>query len=543
MAHIRRRLLQLSQGLSLLLPLILHTTLAAQTQPTAPPASQPSAEERIGILEEELEKLRLSRATHSYESVGGLGPAASSAYTSGEGLSWGGYGEVKYRNYRSNYRSDQTDLHRFILYAGYRFNDWIVLNSELEYEHAGFEEETVVTEVSTDSSGLVTSSESESIAASEVAVEFAYLDLHFADALQLQAGLNLVPFGIYNYRHEPTTFLPVERTRTETDLIPSTWREIGLLLHGNLGDLLYYRAGIVNGPRGSKFSDSTWIRSGRSKGSQARAEDFAWVGQLDLHLAEGFSLGAAYYSGEADQGELAAVDWKSNLYDPLAGLNDSTGLLAVANQIKGNLRKDARLRVQMAEGHLELDRGPWRGRALYTEGWLNEDGVRAVNNATNKNIGKRVWGAYGEIGFNVLSLFASEQKLYPYLRYERLNTQWQTVQRYPGGEEDQLDLLCATALGGSCPGNTRSAALNRARGIIQSRAAETEAYGVQGLADRVNDQSIVTMGLAWYPHPNVVIKAEYEQHESATRLHRDIEGRRPSNNKVDQINVAVGFIF
>lgn len=502
-----------------------------------------SAEERISILEEELEKLRLGRATRTYESVGGMGPAASAVYNADEGLTWGGYGEIKYRDFRSNYRKDQTDAHRFILYAGYRFNDWIVMNSEIEYEHAGYEEKTVVSGVSTDSQGNVTSVSTTTVNSSEVFVEFAYIDLLFHEAFNLQAGLNLIPVGIYNYRHEPTTFLPVERPRSESDIIPTTWREIGVLVHGKVGELLYYRAGVVNGPRGSKFSDSSWMRGARTKGSLAIAQDLAGVIAIDLRPIEGLNIGGSYYSGEADQGEIAAVDWKNSLNDPLSGISDSTGLLAAYDEIQGNLNKDGVVRVSLAEGHLELDMGPVRGRALYTQGWINEDGVRALNNNTNRNIGQRVWGGYGEIGYNVLSHFDTSHSLYPYVRYERLNTQWKTVERYAGGKEDLVDAVCANALAASCPTNSRTASANRSRGIIQSGTAATEAYGVQGVADRSRDRSIVTMGLAYFPTANVNFKVEYERHDSATDYHQDIESRRPANNKVDQVNFSVGFIF
>ena len=47
----------------------------------------------------------------------------------------------------------KLDYLRFVLYVGYKFNDWIVFNSEIEYEHA----------TTDDGKG-------------EVAVEFAYLD-------------------------------------------------------------------------------------------------------------------------------------------------------------------------------------------------------------------------------------------------------------------------------------------------------------------------------------------------------------------------------
>ncbi|MCB1169409.1 MAG: hypothetical protein KDK25_03700, partial [Leptospiraceae bacterium] len=246
--------------------------------------------ERLSILEEEIEKMKLNRATKKYESYGGLGPAASGVYHVDEGLSWGGYGEIKFRDYRSDVKTDEADVHRFILYAGYRFNDWIVLNSEIEYEHAGFATDSV----RECSDSTCSSASTKSVNESEVFVEFAYLDFKFAPWFQVAAGLQLVPMGITNYMHEPTTFYTVERPQTESNLIPSTWRDIGILIHGEpLQGLLRYKVGVLTGMRGSKFSSSSWIRGGRTKGSEVRSEDLAYVAALDVFPLEGLMVGGS----------------------------------------------------------------------------------------------------------------------------------------------------------------------------------------------------------------------------------------------------------
>jgi hypothetical protein len=84
---------------------------------------------------------------------------------------------------------------------------------------------------------------------------------------------------------------------------------------------------------------------------------------------------------------------------------------------------------------------------------------------------------------------------------------------------------------------------NRDLGIIANSTAAKEAYGVKGTANRVNDHRIVTIGIAYYPTPNVVLKGEYEYHDSKSNFHTDIDGRNTGNNKIDQANFAVGFIF
>ena len=62
--------------------------------------------------------------------VGGRRLRASTA-----GVSIAGYGEMLYENYASS-KTDQFDFLRAILYAGYRFNDRFLFNSEIEVEHA-----------------------------------------------------------------------------------------------------------------------------------------------------------------------------------------------------------------------------------------------------------------------------------------------------------------------------------------------------------------------------------------------------------------------
>ena len=87
---------------------------AQDTTETNNKKKQLTVDERLDILTEELEKQKLNRAVKKFKSVGGMGPAASEVYNIDQGFSFGGYGEVKYRDYRSSYKKDQVDVHRFI---------------------------------------------------------------------------------------------------------------------------------------------------------------------------------------------------------------------------------------------------------------------------------------------------------------------------------------------------------------------------------------------------------------------------------------------
>ncbi len=65
----------------------------------------------------------------------GMGAAASKVYKSKSPLSIGGYGEMYYASKED--AANIADIYRFVPYIGYRFNDKIVLNVELEFEHGG----------------------------------------------------------------------------------------------------------------------------------------------------------------------------------------------------------------------------------------------------------------------------------------------------------------------------------------------------------------------------------------------------------------------
>lgn len=211
------------------------------------------------------------------DSAYGLGPAASKVYSSKSGISIGGYGEARYRNFDST-QMDEFDFHRGVLYFGHKFNDNWILNTEIELEHV-----------------------------TETYLEFAYLDHLHSEALNLRAGLMLTPMGLVNEMHEPTTFLGSTRPLTESYVIPSTWRENGLGIFGRRGDLSY-KLYAINGMDGVPDPDDKGgyggpkgLRGGRQKGAEATAEDVAVVGSLSWTPTPGLALGLSAYEGAAGQ--------------------------------------------------------------------------------------------------------------------------------------------------------------------------------------------------------------------------------------------------
>jgi hypothetical protein len=334
-------------------------------------------ERQIGLLAEEIEKLRLGdTAAVADQGEHGLGPAASKVYRTKKGVSIGGYGEVLYQAFDSqrddgedSAKTDTADFLRAVLYVGYRFSDRWVLNTELEFEHA-----------STGESG-------------SVSVEFAYLDYLWRPAAGFRGGLVLLPMGFLNELHEPTVFLGAQRPLVERYLIPTTWREIGVGLFGEKGPFSY-RTYIVTSMDASGFDDGG-LRGGRQKGSKAKAEDFAWVGRLDWTPLNGLMLGGSYYTGDSGQ-DLA--------------LEDGSGIGAGTT---------------IYEGHLE-----WRWQGLEFRGLAaraDVDDAATLNLALGfegaESVGEELGGHYLQLGYDVLNRRSSSMSLTPYIRWEELNTQ------------------------------------------------------------------------------------------------------------------------
>ncbi|MCM2250574.1 MAG: OprO/OprP family phosphate-selective porin [Geothrix sp.] len=336
-------------------------------------------ERRLNAMSQELEAQKTGTAMPVAGEAGhfGMAPAASKVYGSKGGLSIGGYGEMLYENFDSKLqngtyspKANTVDFVRQILYVGYKFDERIVFNTELEFEHA---------KTATGSAG-------------EVAVEFAYLDFLLNPAFNVRAGMVLVPLGFVNELHEPPTYLGAKRPGVEGTIIPTTWRENGVGVHGELPGHFTYRAYVINGLDASKFGASG-IRSGRQNGSKALAESLALTGRLDWSPIPGTTFGLGAYTGNSNQ---------SDSGEPI--------------------------RTTLVEAHAEYRARGLQLRGLYTRMTNSENGLTGLAAASAvKKLGTQQWGGYLEAGYDVLGLTGSKQALIPYVRWERLNTQQDVV--------------------------------------------------------------------------------------------------------------------
>jgi len=348
----------------------------------APQNSQlETLEKQIEALTREIEALKIGEAAAptAGPSMYGFGPAASKVYQVKEGVSLGGYGEMAYVDSAgkddsgaASGEADRLDMLRAVFYFGYKWNDKILFNSEVEYEHAttgeGDEEK------------------------GEVSVEFAYLDFMFKKGFNARAGLLLLPVGILNEKHEPTTFPGVLRPRVETLILPTTWRENGAGVFGE-SKWLAYRVYVVAGLDASGFSAEEGIREGRQSGSNSLANNFALTGRLDLVGVQGLLAGISGYTGDSGQGQIPAS-----------------------------------ARVTLVDVHVQYQWRGFEGRGLWTHGSIGDtaqiDQALGILPGSDQSVGERLKGWYLQAEWDILSLRKMRrQSLAPFFRYEALNTQ------------------------------------------------------------------------------------------------------------------------
>jgi len=321
------------------------------------------------------------------DSMYGMGPAASKVYNQDEGLSIGGYGEYLYTQRSGN--TDVYDALRTILYTGYRFDKNWLFNSEIEFEH-----------------GTTSASSGTSGSGGSASVEFGYLEYMQSESLNLRAGLLLVPMGLINEMHEPTTFMPASRPVTEQRILPTTWRENGIGAHGTLGHI-EYSAYAITSLNGEKFSRKG-VRGGRQKGNKAAADDMALVGRLDWEVSDNLIIGGSFFYGDTGQ-----------------------------DGINGDDQDIPSMHTTIYELHAEFHSGGFQARALYAAADI--DDTETFNTNTGANLAEGMAGYYAEIGYDMAA--GSEQAVIPFVRWENIDTQKDMVAGFTADASQEDTIL------------------------------------------------------------------------------------------------------
>ena len=295
-------------------------------------------------------------------------------------LNIGGYGEVHFNQpFTQGQKNLSTlDVHRIVMFLGYNFSPKTQFVSEIEFEYA-----------------------------KELWVEQAFLQHRINSYINFRAGLMLVPMGIINEYHEPTTFNGVERPVIDNRISLSTWREVGLGFSGNILPLtVKYQLYAVGGLNGydtkGVFTGSSGLREGRQKGSKAYASSPALTGKVEFYGISNLNLGLSGYFGKS----------QSKLYSKLS--KDDTASLARADS------STVGISMIGADARYQLKGMELRGQLYYTS-FSNTEQYNAFTGTvtSNNDLGKSMLGYYAEAGYNVFRLFTSiEQELIPFIRYE-----------------------------------------------------------------------------------------------------------------------------
>ncbi|WP_223549198.1 hypothetical protein [Aestuariivivens sp. NBU2969] len=296
----------------------------------------------------------------------------------GKAVTVGAYGEITYNQPEA--KNGELDVQRLVLLFGYKFNDKTQFVTELELEHV-----------------------------EEVFVEQAFVNYAIASNVSLRGGLMLVPMGIVNEFHEPTTFNGVERPAVDNVIIPTTWREIGVGVTGRFNDLsLGYQAYVFNGFKSTTsdgagglsgfLSGSSGLRGGRQKAIKSTIDSPTLSVKLDYYGLPGLRLGLAGYTGKTQA--------EDNI-EELEGANIGIAMLGL----------DARYAYQ---------RFTARGQFIYASLSDTEAYNIATNRPINQGLGSALQGWYIEGAYNLLPL-EKQQRLFAFLRYEQYDTHADTA--------------------------------------------------------------------------------------------------------------------
>lgn len=311
-------------------------------------------------------------------------------------LSIRGYGEFNYNQPFSSTQklNGKLEVRRLVLFTGYKFDDRTSFVSEIEIEHAN-----------------------------EIYLEQAFVNHRINRNINLRLGLMLIPMGIVNEYHEPTTFNGVERPNIDRYILPTTWREMGIGFQGVVPRAnLAYQAYIVNGFKshdGEKglINETNGFRSGRQKGIGSIMSSPNFTAKIDYFGVRNLKLGVSTYLGQT----------QSPLYDGV----DKADAIAMASADSSVLGLQmVGLDARYALGALRL-----RGQAILG----NISNTKAYNAFTGSMLSEQLNGYYVEAAYNVLSP-KNRYQLFPFIRYEEYNTQAQAPELLNTNSSERTDI-------------------------------------------------------------------------------------------------------
>ena len=294
-------------------------------------------------------------------------------------LTIGGYGQIDFNQpvEGGTFNNGNLDVHRMVLMFGYKFNEKTQFVSEVEFEHV-----------------------------IEVFVEQAFLQYEIVPWLKFRGGLMLVPVGIINEFHEPSTFNGVERPNLDRYIVPTTWREIGAGFTGVFPSAaMSYQIYTMNGFNGydgtAKLSGANGFRKGRQKGAESFMSSPNLTFRINYFGIQGLQLGFSGYTGKT----------QSSLYN---GIDKSdAALVAMADS--------SSVGMAMIGADARYSRGGLQIRAQVNYGAVSN--AAAYNEFTGSDMGSAISGWYTELSYDFFQRSARfESGLIPFIRYEQYDT-------------------------------------------------------------------------------------------------------------------------
>ena len=315
------------------------------------------------------------------------------------GFSFHGYATANYQKFdwQADFqRRAQVDLERLALEPSWRVNDWLRFDAEIEFEHGG-----TGSSMELDKLEEFGEFESEIEKGGEVVLEEVSATFELHPGFNVRLGHFILPLGFAYRLDEPTDYFTVQRSATESNLMPVLWDETGAAIFGGLS-FIQYEVALVNGLDATGFGSATWIARGhQGRFETVNAENLACAGRLDVRPLNGLTLGVAGYFGNSAD-----------------------------NRPKPDLKVPAR--VAITEVHGEFSLGPYIARGLFLYGILENSGLVSQANRNLSNnlqvertpVARSARGYFLEAGADALELWRSGFGLYP--------------QRHPGRQGIEL---------------------------------------------------------------------------------------------------------
>lgn len=366
-----------------------------------------------------------------------------------------GYGSAFYQR-DMNEQMARATLERVVLFVGHQFNSKIAFFSEMELENAKVQPNAV-------DNGF----------AGELSMEQAYLKFSLNPRQYIVAGLFVPRIGILNENHLPVNFNGVERPMVEQLVIPATWRELGIGFYGRARRIpLNYTLAVVNGLNDATFTHGTGVADGKAEGKGAYANNLAVTASLQYYW-QNFRFQVSGYAGGTNGLNARKSD---SLH-----LNHGTFSLP----------------IYLGEADIMYSNKGFSAKAIGT--MISFPNASDVNKAYANNVAKVMYGAYGELAYNLLenSVKYKDQQLNVFGRYEMLD------------------------LNSSIPSN--------------------------GIYDGTLKQQHIIAGFTYLPIPNVAIKADvrllHTGDENPALVINPSPARVPYRVNNSFLNIGIGYSF